>query len=200
MESEIAVGYFCGRCQRHWSTFLRAESCCAPVCADCGAEFGAAAVRYTGDDGQGRCWACWRVREEQKAAERYTQAVSVLADKLPGPVYWENRDRFYSNPAEAFTAIQDQVLGGEIERIQVRVYSCIVKPCQLTVDGVLGRALEGHAAGSEWDQEAQLVMQSFLELWNQRYAHQVVSWFPDFSRKIVFPDVWWASIPVVEEV
>lgn len=162
-------------------------------------EFGAQAVRYCSDDGQGRCWACWQAYEERREAVRHEQAAGVAAERHRGAVYWQNRDRYFADATEAFMSVQDQVLGGEIERVQVRVYACLVSPFRLTTEGVLGRALEGHAPGSEFDQEARLVMSSFLELWNQRYANQVESWVPDFSQKVIFPDVWWASIPDVEE-
>jgi hypothetical protein len=99
---------------------------------------------------------------------------------------------------EAFAAVQDEVLGGEIERVQVRCYVCTIKPFRLTTAAVLARALEEHAPGSAFDEEARLVMSRFLELWNARYADQVESWIPDFSRKIVFPDIWVGSPSVVE--
>lgn len=193
VESEIATGYFCGKCRRHWPTFFRAEACCAEICADCETDFGELAVRYVGDDGQGRCWSCWQDREAQKDRVRYEQAQVLDAEGYPRPVYWENRDRYFPESTEAFMAIQDQVLGGEIERGEVRVYACRVLRVRLTVDGVLALALEGHTYGSEFDTEARVVMSSFLELWNRRYGDQIESWFPDYERKVVFPESWWAT-------
>lgn len=199
VESEIATGYFCGRCRRHWATFLHAEACCVEACADCGADFGAQAVRYCSDDGLGRCWVCWRAHEERQQVARYSQAQAVAGDDWAGPVYWENRDRYYPAAIEAFMAVQDQVLGGEIERVAVRVYACTVKSGRITPREVLGLAVSGHPDGSEFDGEAQTVMASFLDLWNRRYADQVQSWFPDFNRKVVFPEAWWGTIPEIEQ-
>lgn len=193
VEAEIALGYFCGRCRQHWQTYLRAEACCGEACADCATAFGALAVRYPGDDGQGRCWVCWRAREAAKERQRYGQAQPIPAEGYTGPVYWENRDRYFSTATEAFVSVEDQVLGGEIERVEVRVYACRLSRVQLTADMVLALVLEDLAPGSGFDSEARLVMSSFLELYNRRYADQMESWFPDYVRKVIFPESWWAS-------
>jgi len=54
-----------------------------------------------------------------------------------GPVYWENRKRYFSTIGGAFLAVQDQVLGGEIRREDVRVYACRVREGQLVAEEVL---------------------------------------------------------------
>lgn len=148
-----------------------------------------------------RCPECIASERAKKDAERIAKAEKIKAEDYDGPVYWDERDTYYSDVGEAWEAICDDFYETVDLAKDQTLWACDVTQLTLHPNEILEAAIEGqehhedamdHISQNAWDE-----LRAFCENWNVEHGSAVKSWFPN-KKLVVIPDEWHKKF--IEEV
>ena len=165
--------WHCGKCGHVSPSLESADGCCKPYhCDTCGIE----TPRY-----HLRCMACRAKAIEKAEQERYAEAKPVLHRDVDGPIYIEQYDTYDPDPEE-FAALKD------VDVNTLRLYACKPYRAHTVALSVIENALEDAYEDADCDipYEAVKELQALLDGWWER--NEIVSWHPDWSRKVVLEE------------
>ena len=179
---EIVLAYACGVCGRV-DTHAWAGRCCARKFCDCGNEIVVGA--YTA------CPVCINKAADKRKIEKYEAAKKVKAEDYNGPVFHENRDRFYSDISEAVEYVADDL--ESLDDLEKQIfYTCTTSHLVLNADEIIDSAFEcqDHCEDTYDSISGVDELKNFITTWNEEHGKSVATWFPS-TEIIIVPKDWW---------
>ena len=171
-------GAFCGNDEKYAQ-----YHCGGRPCDDCGEP---CKQHYT------KCEECQRKNRAERDAERIAKAEKISASEYGDPVFWDEKDEYYSDVSEAWEAIKDDFDNVEDAKAQT-LWACDKMYLRLCPSDILDNALESQEhhedARDHVSDKAYEELVRFCEAWNDAHGTSVESWFPN-QKIVVIPESW----------
>lgn len=188
--------FYCAKCRNVARTQAEAEKCCAPTfCADCGKE-----TERRSCDRCNNCYPAYRQKEDAKRRAKHLAGAALVKD-YAGAVFWDGTpgdvarasSYFSSGDNDGFFIDMDDLLNAieeadePVDRPEF-VFCCTERPFHLNLSSAIESACDDMHEGAMDDIDGVEELQVAVDAFNERNKG-VVSYGPDFSRKVRVPMV-----------